>query len=162
MKMKRKLQILFFLIIMTVCVGCGGTANEKKSTTEETKATKETVETDPGLNVAKDEFTFDKLVGRIGKKEANTYKMFGADEKADQYKTKLFGEDVIASLTTKDKKVNTITLLFEKTDSGSLENAISEQLGVDGKEKEKKIQWKYDGNTVILSKESKGCKVTIK
>ncbi|MDY2627963.1 MAG: hypothetical protein SOW08_06550 [Lachnospiraceae bacterium] len=126
---------------------------DKNDTEEETKQV--------SLNVENDTFSFDALIQQIGAGEDEAVKVLGAKEKSDSYKTELFGEPVVITLSTNDDTISGIHLAFENTDEELLTNAIAEQLGSDGESGEKTVTWKLDSCTVELQQTEKGCDVEI-
>lgn len=160
--MKRRLQALVFAAFMLMLAGCG--SNQKADNgsgsgaapvkTEEIQSTK-------SLDVENDKFTFDELSQQIGAKETDVIEFLGAKEKSKTYSTKLFGETVEISLNAEEDVVGTIQLVFPDTDQELLKNAISEQLGQDGKSDDKKTEWKDKSGVITLSSGEGGCVVEI-
>lgn len=167
-KMKKKWFCYVLMTMILLCTGCSSL--EKKNdvindtvqaeTEYQTNAVK--TEKEPAsLNVEKDTFTFDELIQLIGKKEKSALTLFDLEQKAETYKTVLFGEKVEIILETKSETIQAIQIVFGKTDQELLDNAISEQLGKDGDAAKKNVTWKLETGNVILQAEEDGCRVTI-
>lgn len=166
--MKKKWFCYVLMTMILLCTGCSSL--EKKNdvindtvqaeTEYQTNAVK--TEKEPAsLNVEKDTFTFDELIQLIGKKEKSALTLFDLEQKAETYKTVLFGEKVEIILETKSETIQAIQIVFGKTDQELLDNAISEQLGKDGDAAKKNVTWKLETGNVILQAEEDGCRVTI-
>lgn len=168
--MKKKWFYYVLVCMMLVLVGCSSAADENTETASETQAaaenqvkeTEKKEETDPvSLNVENDTFTFDALIQLIGADEKSALTLFGTDEKADNYKTELFGENVVITLSTESEKISVIQLNFAKTDAKLLTNAISEQLGDDGVSEKKSVNWELENCKVVLQQGKNECSVKI-
>lgn len=121
----------------------------------------EEIQSTESLDVENDKFTFDELSQQVGAKETDVIEFLGAKEKSKTYSTKLFGESVEISLNAEEDVVGTIQLVFPDTDQELLKNAISEQLGQDGKSDDKKTEWKDESGVITLSSGEGGCVVEI-
>lgn len=167
--MKQKSFYCVLVCVMFLLSGCRFTADSIIQTGKETQTagkqeneTKKQEEATPvSLNVESDTFTFDELIQLLGKEEKSVLTLFDLDEKAETYKTMLFGEEVEIILETESETIQAIQIVFGKTDQELLDNAVSEQLGRDGEEKEEKVTWKLENGNVVLCPEEDGCRVMI-
>lgn len=167
--MKRKSFYCVLICVIFLLSGCRSTEESIIETGKETQTAekqeneiKKQEEADPvSLNVENDIFTFDELIQLIGKEEKSALILFDLDKKAETYKSVLFGEEVEITLETESETIQAIQIVFGKTDQELLDNAISEQLGRDGEEKEEKVTWKLENGNVVLCPEEDGCRVMI-
>lgn len=166
--MKKKWFCYVLMTMILLCTGCSSLEKKNNVTNDTVQAETEyqmnEVKTEKGpasLNVEKDTFTFDELIQLIGKEEKSALTLFDLDQKADTYKTVLFGENVEITLKMESKTIKAVQIVFGKTDSELLENAISEQLGKDGDAAKKNVTWNLETGNVILQAEEDECRVTI-
>lgn len=160
--MKRNICVLIFAAFMLMLAGCGfNQKTDNGSGSGATSVKTEAVPSTASLDVENDQFTFDELSQQIGAKETDVIEFLGAKEKSETYSTKLFGETVEISLDAEEDVVGTIQMVFPDTDQELLKNAISEQLGQDGKSDNEKTEWKDESGVTTLSLGEDGCMVKI-
>lgn len=166
--MKKKILILLSVLLLIVMAGCGNKeagestdGNQEGTQSEEEEVVVSTGDSTPALSVANDQFTFDELVLQIDVTEASLAGFLGAAETSEAYSTKLFDQDVTINVKAEDKIVQSLELVFEDVDPDSVKIAIGEQLGQDMEEVKGNMQWTFEGNTIVLTKNDTGCIVTI-
>ena len=159
MKKKRIILLSLVLIIIFAMTGCkNGEADSQEDTqqTEENKSD-ENVDNSAALNVENDTFTVDDLLSSVGSEESGLLTVLGATEAAETYEASIFGQKATVSVTAEDGKVSAVRMDFVSVDTGSVLNAVAEQLGQDGETKDGVTTWTSGDRTVTLSEGDSGC-----
>lgn len=139
--MKKRYIIIFAIAVMCIISVCKGNEDEEIYDSLQ----------DEALNVETDAFYFDDLINLVGEEKTRISELPGLEKQdEDLYSSQLFGEDVTIKVVGDEELISNIDISFENTDSKSLENAISEQLGTDAAEQEGGMVWNVDGITVQL------------
>jgi len=167
--MKKKILMFLSVLLVITLIGCGTQKTDENSNSEtgENVQTEETVQNEEpaddtiALSVENDQFTFDKLVEQIGVQETELSAFLGATETAVAYNAQIFGQNVRINVNVQEKVVQSMELVFEDVDADSVTIAVEEQLGQDGQEVGGNLQWTYEENTIVLSKDANGCVINI-
>lgn len=139
--MKKRYIIILAIAVMCIISACKGNEDEEIYDSLQ----------DEALNVETDAFYFDDLINLVGEEKTRISELPGLEKQdEDLYSSQLFGEDVTIKVVGDEELISNIDISFENTDSKSLENAISEQLGTDAAEQEGGMVWNVDGITVQL------------
>ena len=99
---------------------------------------------------------------RCGKVPLCLFVYFGATEEAESYEANIFGQKATVSVTAEDGAVSAIKMDFVSVDTGSVLNAVAEQLGQDGETKDGVTTWSSGDRTVTLTEGDSGCTLEIK
>ena len=94
--------------------------------------------------------------------ESGLLTILGATEEAESYEANIFGQKATVSVTAEDGTVNAIKMEFVSVDTGSVLNAVAEQLGQDGETKDGVTTWTSGDRTVTLTEGDSGCTLEIK
>ena len=164
MKKKRIILLSLVLIIIFAMTGCGDGKADSQGDTQQTdeNASDENVDSSAALNVENDTFTVDDLLSSVGSEETGLLTILGATEEAETYEANIFGQKATVSVTTEDGTVSAIKMDFVSVDTGSVLNAVAEQLGQDGETTDGVTTWTSGDRTVTLSEGDSGCTLEIK
>lgn len=139
--MKKRYIIILAIAVMCIISACKENEDEEIYDSLQEEA----------LSVETDAFYFDDLINLVGEEKTRISELPGLEKQdEDLYSSQLFGEEVTIKVEGDEEIISDIAISFENTDSKSLENAISEQLGTDAAEQEGGMVWNVDGITVQL------------
>ena len=164
MKSKRILVLSLILIIIFAMTGCGDGKADSQEDTQQTdeNTSDENVDSSAALNVENDTFTVDDLLSSVGSEETGLLAILGASEEAETYEANIFGQQAAVSVTAEGGMVSAIRMDFVSVDTGSVLNAVAEQLGQDGETKDGVTTWRSGDRTVTLAEGDSGCTLEIK
>ena len=164
MKKKRIILLSLVLIIIFAMTGCGDGKADSQGDTQQTdeNASDENVDSSAALNVENDTFTVDDLLSSVGSEETGLLTILGATEEAETYEASIFGQKATVSVTAEGGTVSAIKMDFVSVDTGSVLNAVAEQLGQDGETTGGVTTWTSGDRTVTLSEGDSGCTLEIK
>ena len=164
MKKKRTILLSLVLIIIFAMTGCGDGKADSQGDAQQTdeNASDENVDSSAALNVENDTFTVDDLLSSVGSEETGLLTILGATEEAETYEANIFGQKATVSVTAEDGTVSAIKMDFVSVDTGSVLNAVAEQLGQDGETTGGVTTWTSGDRTVTLSEGDSGCTLEIK
>lgn len=166
MKKKRVLLLSLILSVAFAMAGCGGGNGDSKENTDtqqtEQNASDDNVDSASALNVENDTFTVEDLLSSVGSEETGLLTILGATEAAESYEANIFGQKATVSVTAEDGTVSAISMEFTSVDTGSVLNAVAEQLGQDGETADGVTTWTSGERTVTLTEGESGCTLEIK
>ena len=164
MKKKRIILLSLVLIIIFAMTGCGDGKADSQGDAQQTdeNASDENVDSSAALNVENDTFTVDDLLSSVGSEETGLLTILGATEEAETYEASIFGQKATVSVTAEGGTVSAIKMDFVSVDTGSVLNAVAEQLGQDGETTGGVTTWTSGDRTVTLSEGDSGCTLEIK
>ena len=164
MKKKRIILLSLALIIIFAMTGCKGGESDSKEETQQTEenTSDENVDSSAALNVENDTFTVDDLLSSVGSEESGLLTILGATEEEETYEANIFGQKATVSVTSEEGTVSAIKMDFVSVDTGSVLNAVAEQLGQDGETKDGVTTWASGDRTVTLTEGESGCTLEIK
>lgn len=165
MKKKNFLLLSIVLVIVFVIAGCkddiAGIQEKDRQQTEQ-NTTDENVDSSEALNVENDTFTVDDMLNGIGTEEKEVLKVLGSEEEKESYETEIFGQKTVVSVLSEGGTVSEIMLKFDSVDTGSVLNAVAEQLGQDGVTKDGVTVWKSGDRTITITETDPGCELKIR
>ena len=159
MKKKRIVLLSLVLVVIFAMAGCKDSGANSQGDKQQSE---ENVDSSSALNVENDTFTVDDLLSSVGSEESGLLTILGATEEAESYEANIFGQKATVSVTAEDGTVSAIKMDFVSVDTGSVLNAVAEQLGQAGEAKDGVTTWTSGDRTVTLTEGDSGCTLEIK